>query len=58
MPSTGEHCQLPDLPSGRFGHIMEGIVVCGGDYGETQTCCLTLTDAGWEKTTSLLEKRW
>ena len=55
VPSTGQHCQLADLPAGRSLHSMEKMVVCGG-Y-DTRTSCLTLTDAGWEVTTTLLEKR-
>ena len=54
-PSTGEHCQLPDLPDRRHGHSIEERVICGGDY--TLTSCLTLTSAGWETTTDLLEER-
>ena len=60
VPSTGQHCQLPDLPAGRYDHTMEKMTVCGGygGYGEfTWTSCLTLTDAGWEVTTTLLEER-
>ena len=55
VPSTRQHCTLPDLPAGRFIHTMEGMVVCGG--GQTRTSCLTLTDDGWETTTTLLERR-
>ena len=58
VPSTGQHCQLPDLPAGRYDHTMEKMTVCGG-WGsmDTRTSCLTLTDAGWEVTTTLLEER-
>ena len=56
VPSTGQHCQLPDMPVERSGHTMEGMVVCGGYSGDTETSCLTLTD-GWEKTTTLQERR-
>ena len=58
VPSTGQHCTLPDLPEGRFYHTMEGMVVCGGMNSLTVgTSCLTLTDAGWETTTTLLKRR-
>ena len=58
IPSTGQHCQLPDLPGdGRNYHTMEGMTVCGGSYTSTQTSCLTLRDGTWEKT-SLLEERY
>ena len=60
VPSTGQHCQLPDLPDRRYGHSMEKMTVCGGgdNYNiTTLTSCLTLTDAGWEVTTTLLEER-
>jgi len=57
VPSTGQHCQLPDLPAGRFQHSMDARTVCGGRY--TWTSCITLTQEGtWERTTTLLEKRF
>ena len=55
LPSTGQHCTLPDLPAKRSGHTMEEMVVCGG--GDNDTTCTTLTEAGWETTTTLLEER-
>ena len=55
VPSTGQHCTLPDLPAKRYLHTMEEMVVCGG--GGSETSCLTLTEAGWETTTTLLEER-
>ena len=58
VPSTGQHCQLPNLPDERGDHTMEKMVVCGGYFNtDTETSCLTLTDAGWERTTTLLERR-
>merc|ERR1712038_787815 len=47
VPSTGQHCQLADLPARRLGHNMEKMTVCGGGYSDSWTSCLTLTDAGW-----------
>merc|ERR1719300_318920 len=33
IPSTGQHCQLPDLPGDpRWYHTMEEMTVCGGGY--------------------------
>jgi len=59
VPSTGQHCQLPDLPAWRYHHSMEKMTLCGGVPGSrTQTPCLTLTDVGWEVTTTLLERRY
>ena len=55
VPSTGKNCTLPDLPARRRFHTMEEMVVCGGGYSETS--CLSLTDDGWETTTTLLERR-
>ena len=55
IPSTGQHCQLPDLPDSRVDHSMEKKMICGGTH--TRTSCLTLTSAGWETTTDLLEQR-
>ena len=59
VPSTGQHCQLPDLPDKRAYHTMEKTTVCGGgDYNSgPSTSCVTLTDDGWERTTTLLESR-
>ena len=57
VPSTGQHCQLPDLPDKRYLHSSEKTTVCGGGGGDSQTSCLTLTDDGWERTTTLLEER-
>ena len=59
LPSTGQHCTLPDLPAGRFYCTMDGMVLCGGGDNDsgTRTSCTTLTDAGWETTTTLLESR-
>ena len=58
IPSTGQHCQLPDL-SGypRNYHTMEEMMVCGGAYTSTVTSCLTLIDGTWQTTTTLLESR-
>ena len=55
VPSTGQHCQLPDLPDRRLYHSMEKKMICGGR--DTTGSCLTLTSSGWETTTDLLEQR-
>ena len=58
IPSTGQHCQLPDLPEWRMEHTMENMTVFGGgETNDTRTSFLTLTDNGWERTTTLLEER-
>ena len=59
VPSTGQQCQLADLPDVRLQHSMEAKTVCGGeDTTDTGTSCLTLTSSGtWERTTTLLEQR-
>ena len=57
VPSTGKHCTLPNLPDKRYWHSMEGMMVCGGKDSDTDTSCLTLTDAGWKTTTSMLVDR-
>ena len=59
VPSTGQHCTLPDLQT-RYSHTMEEMVVCGGEakYKETSIECLTLTRTGWRpKAKRLLERR-
>ena len=65
--SVGQLCRLPDLPDNyngnywrtwRVGHTMEKLVLCGGgETSKTRINCLTLTDAGWEVTTTLLLDR-
>ena len=56
VPSTGQHCQLPDLPgAAREFHTMEKMTVCGGE--KSTTSCLTLTGGTWGTTISLLEER-
>jgi len=59
IPSTGQHCRLPDLPGGeRFGPTMEKFTICGGGYRtNTSTSCLTLTDGTWETSTTLQQAR-
>merc|ERR1712066_235474 len=60
IPSTGQHCQLPDLPGDpRYWHTMEEMTVCGGYYyTNAYTSCLTLIDGTWQTTTTLLEDRY
>ena len=55
VPSTGQHCRLPDLPRRRSEHTMDGMMLCGGGgLSGTRLLCLTLTEDGWETTTTLL----
>ena len=53
----GRHCQLPNLPDWRRRHSQDAKTVCGGSDSDTRTSCLTLTDDGWQRTTTLLEER-
>ena len=55
VPTTGQHCQLPDLPDRRRWHTMEKMMVCGGE--DTRTSCLTLTGDGWENTTEMMIRK-
>ena len=55
VPSTGQHCTLPDLPTWTYGHTMEGMMLCGGVANRSS--CLTLTEDGWKTTTTLLKER-
>ena len=61
VPSTGQHCQLPDLPGDpRVLHTMEEMTLCGGTYlyyYDTIISCLTLVEGTWQKTTTLLDRR-
>ena len=57
-PSTGQHCQVADLPARRYSYSMEERTLCGGADTESETSCLTLTSSEtWERTTTLLENR-
>ena len=56
IPSTGQHCHLPDIPGEeRYYHTMEKFTICGG-YS-TSKSCLTLTDGTWETSTTLQQWR-
>ena len=59
VPSTGQQCQLTELPGvPRYLTTMEDTVVCGGNDGTVAKNCITLTSCGtWEKTTQLKESR-
>jgi len=58
IPSTGQHCHLPDIPGGgRYSHTMDGVTLCGGYNTNTSTSCLTLTDGTWETSTTLQQAR-
>ena len=57
VPSTGKHCQLPDMPGqSRAFHTMEKMMMCGGS--QTAKSCLTLIDGIWKETTTLLVDRY
>merc|ERR1711892_1174467 len=55
-PSTGQSCSLPSLPVQRYGHTMDNLLVCGGEY--TRTTCLTFSSGKWMTSHSLVEERW
>ena len=60
IPTTGQHCLLPDLPDRRYGHSLSQKTICGGSTSDnTSTYCITLTDdlTSWEKTTELQNPR-
>ena len=60
VPSTGQHCNLTNMPDRRFAHTMEAKTVCGGGYpvNAVLTSCLSLSaDGTWKRTTELLEER-
>merc|ERR1712066_696821 len=59
VPSTGQHCQLPDMPGDRRArHSMEKMTVCGGVDTSTRKSCITLSDGAWVNTTTLIEERY
>ena len=57
VPSTGQSCELPDLPGNDEydRHIMEGLMVCGGQF-VLEDSCLTLKDGTWDTTTASLQE--
>ena len=57
MPESGIGCTLPDLPDERRFHTMDGLVLCGGCYGNTGTSCLTFTSGQWTTSHTLLHDR-
>ena len=58
VPSTGQHCQLPDMTGEpRYFHSMEETTVCGGELENTRKSCLALTDKTWQTRATLVEKR-
>ena len=61
LKSDGSNlCTLPDLPSFRQDHTMNGDIVCGG-YGSSQSgvenTCLQLKDGVWQLYQNLLQQR-
>ena len=56
IPSTGEHCHLPDIPGPpRDAHSASGSTICGGYYSKYS--CISLIDGVWENRTTLQEPR-
>ena len=59
LQSTGNHlCFLPDLPALRYLHTQNGLEICGGGSGSTQTSCIKLVDGSWQQTRTLGQKRY
>ena len=57
IPSTGEHCHLPDIPGPpRDAHSASGSTICGGYYNKYS--CISLVDGVWKNTTTLQEPRY
>ena len=59
VPSTGQQCELPDLPEPRYGHIQYKQTLCGGDDRDNiSKSCISLDSGGkWVETTTLREDR-
>ena len=58
VPSTGQHCQLPDMGGEpRYFHSMEETTVCGGERENTRKSCIALTDGTWQTRATLVENR-
>merc|ERR1739838_720789 len=58
IPGSGLGCTLPDLPNDRFGHSMDGLVLCGGGYSNIGTNCLSFTSGQWNTSHTLLHSRY
>ena len=41
VPSTGQSCSLPNLPSKRSGHSMNGFYICGGNEDYDSPCLVS-----------------
>ena len=64
FPLTNESCFLPPLPAPRWGHTVNGRLVCGGSYpdiGHTKPLeiknCLELQSGQWVESGVLREER-
>ena len=51
-------CSLPDLPAARQYPSQNGLITCGGGYGDdTMTSCVTFNKGSWVETHNLTNKR-
>ena len=57
VPSTGQNCQLPEIPgASRFLQTMEKMMICGGS-NTMRNCRTLMSDLGtWQITTSPLRR--
>ena len=42
IPSRNQTCRLPDTNNGRYGHTVDGLLICGG--GHSSDHCVTLVE--------------
>jgi len=45
IPSRNQTCRLPDNEERRYGHTVDGLLLCGG--GRTADTCVTLSEGKW-----------
>ena len=51
-------CSLPDFPSGRYWHTLDGFTACGGvEHKNLIDNCITLSNGQWKESHQLLRRR-
>ena len=51
-------CTLPDFPSRRYGHTLDGFTSCGGRDSNDIDNCITLFNGLWTESHQLLHSRY
>ena len=57
-PNGSHICNLPDLPTGRAGHTLDGLTSCGGYDGRRYIdTCVTLSSGQWTQSHQMIHAR-